>query len=461
MKNTTILFLSKFFEKGSLFLFFIFFGRYLGKEAFGEYSYFFSIASFLFVLMDIGGEFYQIKLFAKDRTINTLFNIGVIKSVISVLILIPIGLFNEYFLCLLVMSFWAESLISVFRSTFYFQKKFFFAAGFNIIEKLIFVALFIFNSFAIESLLFMYATLSISKIMHILLIAYIKKDSITLKEININFSFWKEYLRESWSYVLHSALVIFFGQLSIILLKKFEVSYGSIATYSVAIKIVMAIVTLFPDILFRQYYPTITRMIYIQQEESLTKYLSRIRKANVVLALILIGVLFLSANELIKYTFGNEFSDAVLLLVFLSPVLIFRFSMYPYSGILSGSDFNYLKIIASGSCTIINLTLNFILIPKYGIWGAGIAFVVTELSLFVIYKLASMKVLKLSYFPKSEIIGIVISFFPWIMLSVYEKISMGVRLWLLIIIGMTVLFFRKRFLGLFNFDHNLYNDGRI
>src|SRR5690554_593725 len=160
MKNTTVLFFSKLFEKGSLFLFFIFFGRYFGRDAFGEYSYFFSIASFLFVFMDIGGEFYQIKLLAKAKTVNALFNIGLIKSVIALMILISTYCIKEYFLSLLVLSFWTESIISIFRSAFYFEKKFLFAAGFNIIEKSFFIALFLFNSLAIESLFFMYATLS-------------------------------------------------------------------------------------------------------------------------------------------------------------------------------------------------------------------------------------------------------------------------------------------------------------
>lgn len=454
MKNTTVLFFSKLFEKGSLFLFFIFFGRYFGKEAFGEYSYFFSIASFLFVFMDLGGEFYQIKLFASGKNVNRLFNISVVKSILFLGIIIPVMILNEYFLGLLILSFYTESLISIFRSSFYFSKKFLFAATFNIVEKTIFVTLFVLNIFSVESLLFMYATLSISKFIHLILVGYKKRNSLKVRNLNIDFIFWKEYLKNSWSYVLHSALVISFAQFSILLLKKFGVSYGDIATYSVAIKIIMAIVTMFPDILFRQYYPLVTQLIYKNEKQNLGDYLNRIRKTNTILSIVLIGVLFLSAKELIFYSFGSEFSDAVLLLIFLSPVLIFRFSMYPYSAILSGSDYNYLKIIASGSSTIINLALNYVLIPKYGIRGAAIAFIATELSLFIIYKISSRKVVELTLFPKNEMLGIVIAFSPWAFISFYDQVSVIVRGVLILLLGLIFLLLRKKFFRLFNFDYN-------
>src|SRR5690606_41734892 len=58
-------------------------------DALPIYSYFFSIASFLFVFMDLGGEFYQIKLFASGKNVNRLFNISVVKSILFLGIIIP------------------------------------------------------------------------------------------------------------------------------------------------------------------------------------------------------------------------------------------------------------------------------------------------------------------------------------------------------------------------------------
>ncbi|NPA38109.1 MAG: oligosaccharide flippase family protein, partial [Chlorobi bacterium] len=272
MKNTTILFISKLFEKGTLFLFFIFFGRYFGKEAFGEYSYLFSIASFLFAFMDVGGEFYQIKLFADKKSNKVILNIIFIKTALFLILLSAVLVWGNFYLTLLVISFYIESVISVVRSSFYFDKKFALAATYNIFEKTLFILLFVFSSISVNNLLFMYSSLATSKLLQILLIYVNKYKKIDKRELGLDVSFIKEYLLNAWSYILHSLLVIFFGQFSIIILKKLNVSYSEIAVYSVSIKILMAIVTLFPDILFRQYYPVIARLI-IENKEGLRDYL--------------------------------------------------------------------------------------------------------------------------------------------------------------------------------------------
>ena len=41
-----------------------------GKESFGEFSYYFTIASVLYVLFDLGGEFYQIREFTKEEKLS-------------------------------------------------------------------------------------------------------------------------------------------------------------------------------------------------------------------------------------------------------------------------------------------------------------------------------------------------------------------------------------------------------
>ena len=424
MKNTITLLFAKIFEKGIMFLFFMLLAQQFGKEEFGEFSYYFTIASVLFVLFDLGGEFYQIREFSKVERLKNFNTIFIIKSSIFAFIFLIIYFLNDsIYLMLLLISYYIDSIISLFRSSLYKNGHYILESKFTIIEKLIFITLIATNIFTIKSILFMYISFIISKFIYIIILInkfYKIKYLFNSKKL-FSFDFSKYYLFNSWSYILHALLVVVFVQIDIIMLKQMNISFEEIGLYSAAVKIYMTVI-IFADVLFKQYYPTVAKYVQNNDTISLKTLILKVQKTNLFFSIYFTLFTMLFANEIIDLAFGKEFLESSKMLTILSLIIIFRFSMYTYTAILSSSNLNYIKIYTSLICVVTNIVLNYVLIPIYGVYGAIIATVITELLLVVLYKYSSFKIVFTNIISKQEIIILILALVSFYILYLYKII---------------------------------------
>ncbi|HIP12616.1 MAG TPA: hypothetical protein EYG73_07855 [Arcobacter sp.] len=422
MKNTITLLFAKMFEKGIMFLFFMFLAQQFGKNAFGEFSYYFTIASVLFVLFDLGGEFYQIKEFSKIERLKNFNTIFVIKSTIFTSVFFIMYFLNDsIYLTLLLVSFYIDSIISLFRSSLYKNGHYILESKFTIIEKLIFIALIATNIFTIKSVLFIYLAFIVSKFIYIVILMnkfYKLKYLFNSKKL-FSFDFSKYYLFNSWSYVLHALLVVVFVQIDIIMLKQMGVSFEEIGLYSAAVKIYMTVI-IFADVLFKQYYPQVAKFIQNDDMVALKNIILKVQKANLYFSIYFALFTMLFAKEIIGLAFGEEFIESSKMLTILSLIIIFRFSMYTYTAILSSSNLNYIKIYTSLACVTTNIVLNYILIPIYGVYGAIVATVITEILLVILYKLSSFKIVFTNILSSNEVIVLLLGTIGFYILFQYE-----------------------------------------
>lgn len=429
MKNTLILIASKFFEKGIMFFFFMLLAQKFGKESFGQFSYYFAIASIVFVLFNLGGEFYQIREFTKKESLKVFQNIFIFKTLIATLVIIGALVSQKStYVVILVISFYLESIISIFRSSLYKNGLYYHESILIIIEKSAFILLVIFNVFTLNDLVLMYSAFIVAKLVY--LVVAIKKhykfkylaSSLRLFDLK----FLQRYVFNSWSYMLHALLVIIFVQIDIIMLKWMGVPFKEIGLYSAAIKIYMTLVV-FADILFKQYYPKISHLIHTNDMTRLRTLTLKIQSMNIYLSLFFSIMTMLFAHEIIAFSFGSEFFGASNMLVLLSIIIVFRFSMYTYTALLSASSFNSIKVITSLTCVFINIGLNYVLIPEYSAYGALVATIVTEFVLVLMYKISSLKIIFTNFITIKEIFSV-----STVLLSAYflffYKIEMGLKL---------------------------------
>ena len=91
------------------------------------------------------------------------------------------------------------------------------------------------------------------------------------------------------------------------------------------------------------------------------------------------------ANELIPWFLGSDFQPAALAMVVLSPIIvaIAASSLSADQYFLATNQTNILAISYTVSA-LINLVVNFMLIPPYGFVGAAIGTIVAEYSVFLI-----------------------------------------------------------------------------
>lgn len=412
VKNTLLLSFSKFFEKGLMFLFFVLMAHHFGREKFGEFSYYFTLASMLFVLFDMGGEFYQIREFTKNESIKIFQNIFLTKTILAIFVFaLCMILKRNIYLSILVISFYLDSIISIFKSSLYKNSLYRYDSVFSIIEKCTFIALVYINIFTVKMIIMMYLPFIFAKFTYIIVSThkFYKFRYIYHTFRVINLSYIKKYIINSWSYVLHALLVVVFVQIDIVMLKYFGISYENIGLYSSAVRIYLAVV-IFADILFKQYYPKVSKLIFENENKNLEKYILKIQSLNIYVSTILAFLTMFFAQNIISLSFGAEFVEASRMLILLSVVIVFRFSMYTYTALLSSSSLNYIKMVTSITCVIVNVGLNSTLIPRYGVYGALSATIITEFLLVSMYKISSFRIVFTNIITIKEISSIIIVF---------------------------------------------------
>jgi len=437
MKNTFALFFAKMYEKSIMFLFFMLLAQTFGKEVFGEFSYYFTIATLLFVLFDLGGEFYQIREFSKVERLKNFNTIFLIKSAIFFIVfIITFFINNNIYLLLLVGSYYLDSIISIFRSSLYKNGYYILESKFTIIEKSVFIIIVFTNILTIQDIIIMYFAFLVSKFIHILILSkkFYKFQYILKIKRLFDLNFAKYYLYNSWSYVLHALLVVVFVQIDIIILKQMNISFGDIGLYSAAVKIYMTVIV-FADVLFKLYYPLVAKYVQNGEQETLKKLVLKVQDANLFFSIYFAIITMLFAPEIIKLAFGDEFAESSKMLILLSIIIIFRFSMYTYTAILSSSNLNHIKLFTSLVCTVTNIVLNYILIPVYGVYGAIVATIVTELLLVISFKISSYKIIFTNYITKNEIYDIIIAVFALLIFTFYNiKLLYKIIIFLFILI---------------------------
>jgi len=453
MKNTLTLLFAKMFEKGIMFLFFMLLAQTFGKEAFGEFSYFFTIASILFVLFDLGGEFYQIREFSKTERLKNFNSIFLIKSSIFLLVLlITLLTDSSMYLIILLISYYLDSIISLFRSSMYNNNLYILESKYTILEKLFFITLVITNVFTIHSILLMYLAFIVSKFVYLLILGknfYSIKNLLHVKKL-FSFKFSQYYLYNSWSYILHSLLVVVFVQIDIVMLKQMGTSFEEIGLYSAAVKIYMTVI-IFADVLFKQYYPQVATYVHQNDKNALKKLILKVQKTNLYFSIYFSIFTMLFANEIIAVAFGNEFIESSKMLTILSLIIIVRFSMYTYTAILSSSNLNYIKLYTSLSCVIVNIVLNYFLIPIYGVYGAIVATVVTEVLLVVLYKYSSFKIIFTNYISWQEVTILLLGMGSFY-ISYYYEISLLEKFVILFILLLSLALNNNNIKQLLQFD---------
>ncbi len=452
MKNTIILLSSKILEKLILFVFYILFARNFSEEIFGEFSYYFSISYILYILIDLGGEFYQTRILTQNENIKVFNAIVLLKTILMILVCFVTYLyFDNIYILLLLFSFYLESVISLFRSSFYKNSLFIESAYLSIYEKIFFLSLQLVNIFTLKNLLFLYVIFSLSKVLYIWLTIskYYKKRYLSFKTLDFNFI--KKYFVGSLSYILHSFLVAVFVQIDIIMLKSMDVSFQQIAIYSAAVKIILTAMVL-PQILFNQYYPVVAKLYMEKQGEKLKLLLYDVQKINIYLSGIFAILIALFSYEIVFYTFGEKYIESSKLIMLFSIILLFRFSMYTYTATLSASEYNYVKIYTSIVCVLTNIGLNIWLIPIYGIYGALFATILTELLLVVLYKVSNVKIIGIKMFDFNEIL--LFASVVGILVIYYFNFDLQTRLVLAFFLVLLLILTVKKQKSLLNFRDN-------
>lgn len=200
-----------------------------------------------------------------------------------------------------------------------------------------------------------------------------------------------QVLAGAWPYGLAGIFYLIYFQSDIILIK-YLVGDSEAGIYNVAF-VVMSAIYLLPSVFYQKFLlPKLHRWAHHDQGKLIDAY----RFGNVAmlsLGIIIMTILWLLVPLAIPLLFGKEYDAAVALLTILAIAVPLRFLASSAGAMLVTRNYIRTKIKVMGLAAVLNVILNLALIPKFGMEGAAVATVVTELCLAAMYQLFFRKCL--------------------------------------------------------------------
>ncbi len=216
----------------------------------------------------------------------------------------------------------------------------------------------------------------------VFLLIYYKKDKKSVFKWRFNLGFAKAMMHEAWPMVISSAGAILYMKIDQVmvveLLSEKEGGY-----YSAAVKI-SELFSFIPGLIVGTFFPAIIE----SKMKNEFDYKSKMRKL-ILLMLTIAGILglgiYLFAYELVFYSFGEDYLSSVSIMRIHIWTLLLTFTAAVLSRWLIVEKLTRFSILRHSIGVVINIILNFLLIPKFGGEGAAYASIVSLLFAVVIF----------------------------------------------------------------------------
>ena len=390
-RNTSVILGGNFlFRIISLFVV-IYLARYLGTVGFGKYSFVFAYLAFFDILCDLGLSTILVREAARDReNMPKLFENGfVIRLVLTafavVLAVVIITLLSYPRDTTTYVYIAAFTLLFLSFSGFYsiiFQVNL--RMEYSIFARLVFRV--------ISAVLILWIIFSGGTLMQIIivlvfsegiktLITYLFSRKFVRVKFEIDFDVCKHLIKESLPIALSSVIFMIYFRIDVIMLSLMIGDYA-VGIYSAAYKLSEPL-TIIPSALMLSVFPLMSNYFKTSRDKLVKSYHLSIKYLLITTLPIAIGTTVM-ADKIILLIYESPFADSVTVLQILIWALVFNSINFVLSNVLTSINQQKLTTISVASCAIINITLNYILIPILKYDGAAIATVATNIVLFIV-----------------------------------------------------------------------------
>nr|WP_255437455.1 flippase [Thalassobacillus sp. CUG 92003] len=375
---TSNLFLTRlieaFFGKGSYIVFTLIFSivttRLYGAEIFGKYSYAFTLVSLLMVVAKFGmdtGFVYSI-----PRNKNKHISMGFLVNLLMSIVLICTGLLftNDYFVKIMLPLIWCLSIEQLFFGIYRSKgeiKKYFFVNGFLAMLLRIFLVLVFYfltgkNPFSIAIAVYISFIFSIT--------VYFFQNKSNFKRIVLD----KDFLKYSFPLLFSGILGTLIGKTDILMIGNM-LTNRDVGIYQIILQLSNSVAILL--VVFNTVFaPQISTLYHEQRHEDMKQlYIKTTRLLAIVSFLITLTLIL--GNAFFLNVFGTEFIEGDNALIFRSIGQFINISVGGVWIMLSMTGAPHFQMYSNFGALTINIVLNLLLIPKYGISGAAFASMIT------------------------------------------------------------------------------------
>jgi len=300
-----------------------------------------------------------------------------------------------------------------------------------------------------------YIALTWGAIYFLILIIFLLKTNKKFREfkkvkINLSFKLFKKLLKYSKYVVLSSGAFFLLSRMDIFFLTKFT-NLADVGIYSVCLSI-GAISTLMIGPLTDILFPLTTKLYTNKDKTKINLIIKKVYELGLYFFIPLLLIIITYSRELLLVMFGEEFVRGAVVLIILSAsyfvTSLSTLNLNINSGMGRIKEKN--KIIYTAA--IINIALDLILIPKYGMIGAAVATLIGTIVMFIGSYLSITTVLKTKLNTRNLIKTLLLSLFLVLVIYGLKKaINLNMYLEAIIIgvIGITLYLLLGKILKLY------------
>ena len=369
--------------------------RYLGTANYGILNYGLSFINLFMGICTLGLNTITIKYLVNEKDnqgeiIGTCIGMRLISSVLSIILIMLLVILLKGNDRLIIITTFLQSLSLIFETFTVINLWYQYKLQSKYTAIITFVAYIIMSVYKIVLIMmkknviwfaFSHSVSSIT-IAILLIIIYVKQKN---PEFSFSFSKGKELLGQSYHFILSSLMVAIYAQTDKIMIGSMIDDISAVGLYAVSTTIV-SLWSFLPSTIINSFQPVILECKNISQK----KYNRKLKQLYVIIIwLSIVYTLFVFAfgKYIILILYGSEYLGG------LSSLKIAIFGvMFSYIGcvreswlVFEGKQ-KYAKWFSLIGA-LLNIILNFILIPKYGIVGAAIATTATQITTAVIVPL--------------------------------------------------------------------------
>jgi len=368
----------------------IYLARYLGTVGLGKYSFVFAYLAFFNIITDLGIQQILVREMARDpaiapKLIGNAYIIRLILTVFAVVLSMVIITAMAYpadtttYVYIAAFTLLFISFSDFYRTIFEANLR----MEYNIIAKLSFkvlsAALILWIIFVLQGTLTQIMLALVFSEMVKTVINYSFSKKFVRPRFVIDFGLWKYLFKECLPLAMTSVIWVIYYQIDTVML---SIMQGDVPVglYSAAHKLCDPLL-LIPSALMMSLFPIMSAYFKSSEDKLIKSYTLGFRYLLIVMLPIAIGITLLS-DKIILLIYGTEFAYSVTVLQILVWSIVFGSINSVLLSLLISIDKQKLNTLSTGICAIVNVTLNFFLIPTLSYNGAAIATVATNVVLF-------------------------------------------------------------------------------
>lgn len=398
-KNSSVLFIGQIVGSILSLILGIFIARKVGDANYGKYSFAIAFTTFFTIFSDLGYSTLLVREVSKNKQQASVY----LSNVISIRILLSIIFFIFLVILINIMGYPQDTknivyliggsglltaFASIFNMIFRAFEKMEYDAFLNTLINILKVIL------GIGILYFGYGLFGLGVsfvfvgILDVIIGFIICNKKFVKSTIGIDFVFWKNSIKIALPICLSSVFGLIYIRIDTVLLSLMK-GDAVVGWYNAAYSLTLGL-TAVPDLLMNALLP-IMAFKSTSDKKNLIKIYEKSFKYLLMLALPLaVGITILS-DKIIFLFYGSEYSNSIIALKILAwdILLVFLYRCIYYLLIVIDKQ-NQIMTIAAITAGI-NIGLNLILIPFYSYIGSGIATIITEIILLILFIYISVK----------------------------------------------------------------------